>query len=90
MKLNVKAMALTLGLVCGLGLFLLTWWMIIVEGASGNVTVIGHVYRGYEISALGSLVGFLWGFVDGAIAGALIAWFYNRLTAMPTKPQLKV
>jgi hypothetical protein len=32
MKLNVKAFALTCGLVWGLGLFILTWWIIAFGG----------------------------------------------------------
>ena len=29
MKLNIKAFALTRGLIWGIGLFLLTWWIIV-------------------------------------------------------------
>ena len=38
MKLNTKAFALTCGLVWGLGLFLLTWWIIAFDGATGEIT----------------------------------------------------
>jgi hypothetical protein len=30
---------------------------------------------------MGSLIGLIWGIVDGAIGGALLAWLYNRLSA---------
>jgi hypothetical protein len=80
MKLNVKAFALTAALLWGFGLFLITWWIILMDGASGAVTLIGKVYRGYSISAAGSLIGFAWAFVDGLIGGALFAWLYNFLT----------
>jgi len=79
MKLNVKAFALTAAIVCGVGLFLLTWWVILFEGANAAKTVIGLVYRGYNISPLGSLIGLAWGFVDGLIGGAIFAWLYNLL-----------
>jgi len=85
MKLNVKAFALTAALVCGLGLFLLTWWVILFEGASGVKTIIGLVYRGYNMSPLGSLIGLVWGFVDGLIGGAIFAWLYNLLAARFSK-----
>ncbi len=85
MKLNVKAFALTGGLVWGLGLFFLTWWIIAFEGATGEATIIGQVYRGYTISELGSVIGFLWGFLDGAIVGAIFAWLYNGLAALAGK-----
>ena len=85
MKLNVKALALTAALVCGIGLFLLTWWVILFEGSTGDQTVIGLVYRGYNISPLGSLIGLVWGFVDGLIGGAIFAWLYNLLAGSPSK-----
>lgn len=43
MKLDVKALALSCGLIWGLGLFLVTWWVILLDGASGEVTWLGHV-----------------------------------------------
>ena len=84
MKLNVKAFALTCGLVWGLGLFLLTWWIIAIEGATDGRTFIGMVYRGYSISPLGSIIGLLWAFADGAIGGAIFAWLYNCITSRTT------
>ncbi|MDF1544427.1 MAG: bacteriophage holin [bacterium] len=85
MSLNVKAMALTIGLIWGLGLFFITWWIILFDGATSEPTIIGSVYRGYEISALGSLIGLAWGLVDGAIGGAVFAWLYNYTSRCFTK-----
>ena len=81
MKLNVKAFALAFGLIWGLSLFILTWWIITFEGATGDRTFIGWVYRGYNISPLGSLIGLAWALVDGAIGGAIFAWLYNLIAA---------
>jgi len=77
MKLNVKAFALTCGLIFGFGLFFLTWWIIAFDGATGEVTFIGRLYRGYSISARGSVIGFGWAFLDWLIGGAIFAWLYN-------------
>jgi hypothetical protein len=79
MKLDVKAFAITCGLLMGLGLFLATWWIIILDGPSDRMTFIGQVYRGYGLNGMGSLVGLIWGLVDGAIGGAIFAWLYNSL-----------
>jgi hypothetical protein len=79
MKLNVKAFALTCAIIWGFGLFVITWWIIVFGGATGDPTFIGRVYLGYCISPLGSLIGLLWGFVDGLIGGAIFAWLYNLL-----------
>lgn len=79
MKLNVKAVALSSGIIWGLGLFFLTWWIIAFEGQTGEQTFIGMLYRGYNISAMGSFVGLIWGFADGLIGGFIFAWLYNRI-----------
>lgn len=77
MKLNVKAFAFTCGIIWGAGLFLLTWWIIAFEGVTGEVTLIGRLYKGYRISPLGSIIGLIWAFADGLIGGAVFAWLYN-------------
>ncbi len=79
MKLNVKAFALACGLLWGVGLFAATWWIIAFEGATGDPTFIGRLYRGYAISPAGSLIGLVWALVDGVVGGAVFAWLYNLL-----------
>jgi len=79
MKLNVKSFALTTGLFLGLGIFFVTWWIMIFMGATKYPTFIGLIYRGYNISPLGSVFGLIWGFFDGVIGGAIFAWLYNFL-----------
>ena len=85
MQFDVKAFALTCGLIWGLGLFFLTWWIIAFDGPTGEVTLIGRVYRGYAITPVGSLIGTVWGFFDGLIGGAIFAWLYNRLFSAPSR-----
>lgn len=85
MKLKVGSFALACAILMGLGLFALTWWIMAFEGATGEVTIIGKVYRGYEISPVGSFIGFLWAFADGLIGGAVFAWFYNFLGVKKTR-----
>lgn len=84
MKLNVKAFALACALVWGFGLFALTWWIIAFDGATGERTLIGQLYRGYSISPAGSIVGFVWGFFDAGIGGAVFAWLYNHIAERVT------
>ncbi|HXV78864.1 MAG TPA: bacteriophage holin [Candidatus Binatia bacterium] len=79
MKLNMKAFALTCALIWGIGLFVLTWWIIAFDGSTGEVPFFSQVYRGYNISPLGSVIGLIWGFVDALIGGAIFAWLYNLL-----------
>lgn len=87
MKLNVKALALTAGILWGLSMFVMTWWIILFQGSTGDITTIGYVYRGYSISPLGSVIGLLWGFFDGLIGGALFALLYNCLAGKGKKSE---
>ena len=62
-----------------MGTWSITWWFMIFEGASGDTTLIGRVYIGYNISPIGSLIGLLWATIDGLVLGAIFAWLYNRI-----------
>jgi len=77
MNLNVKAFGLTAGLVWGVGIFFMTWWIIAFDGATGETTFMGRLYRGYDISPSGSVIGLIWGLIDGLIGGLIFAWVYN-------------
>lgn len=90
MKLSVKGLSLTFGILWALSIFIMTWWIIIFEGATGETTFIGMVYRGYSISALGSVIGLVWGLVDGLIAGALVAWVYNMFAGGGKKTEASI
>ena len=85
MKLDVKAMALTAGLLWGvLGMFLTGLANLIWDGYGEDLLgVMASLYPGYDATAsFGQvIVGTLYGLVDGAVAGAVFAWLYNRLAA---------
>jgi len=85
MKLNVRAFALTCGLWWGFGLFLITWWVIFFDGATGDPTIIGRLYRGYNISPAGSVIGLVWAFFDGLAGGAIFAWLYNLISGRTSR-----
>jgi len=89
MKINVKAFALALGLFWGFGLLFVAWWIILFDGPTGDPTLIGKVYRGYNISMTGGLIGFAWGFADGVIGGAILASLYNFISSKMGSVQTK-
>ena len=78
-KLDPQSFGLTCGLVWGLGLFSLTWWIMAFEGRSEKPTGLSKLYRGYTISPRGSVIGLVWGFFDALVGGASFAWLYNLL-----------
>ena len=81
MNLNIRAMAIAFGLVWGISLFVITWWIIFLEGSSNTATFVGKFYIGYSLTPTGSIIGLLWGLVDGAIGGVMFAWIYNRFNS---------
>ena len=80
MKLNVKAFGAVLGVFTGFSVFFITWWIILFEGASSDPTFLGIFYRGYEVTAIGSLIGLAYGLADGFFGGLIFAWLYNYFT----------
>jgi hypothetical protein len=76
--LGVISFGLALGLTLALAVFLiglttaLFGWGILV------VQVLSTLLIGYEPSFVGAVAGAVWAFVDGFIAGAILAWLYNR------------
>ncbi len=85
MKLNVKAFALTCGIIWGLAILLLTWWLIAFGGTGEITEKLSRVYFGYTFTWGGAVIGMLWGFVDGLIVGAIFAWLYNKLAKVPAE-----
>jgi hypothetical protein len=45
----------------------------------GNAIVdaLASLYIGYAATIIGAIIGAVWAFVDGFIAGVVIAWIYN-------------
>ena len=79
--LNAKVLGLTLGLVCGLALFLATNWLVIKGGerVGPHLALLSQYFIGYRVSFLGSLIGFLYAFAVGTLCGSFIGWIYNRI-----------
>ncbi len=85
MKFDVKAMALTLALVWGaLGMFLTALGNLISPGyGQAFLDAMASVYPGYtaEPSFGQAVIGGLYGALDGAVVGAVLAWLYNTLAS---------
>jgi hypothetical protein len=47
----------------------------------GNALVeaLASLYLGYNASIVGAIIGAIWAFVDGLVAGVVIAWIYNMV-----------
>jgi len=81
MTLNKRALGVSLGLVWGLFVLIVTWWVVIIGSAGETLGRLHKFYFGYTVSWGGGIIGFIWGFVYGFIAGYLIAWIYNIVSS---------
>ena len=79
--LNAKILGLSLGLICGLSLFIMTNWLVLKGGTTigPHLQLLNQYFIGYKVSFFGSLVGFAYGFALGTLSGSLIGWMYNAI-----------
>jgi ABC-type phosphate transport system permease subunit len=82
MKLNLKALVVSAGILWALAVFLVGLANLIWSGyGAAFLRVMASIYPGYH--ATGSIgdviVGTLYALLDGAIAGLVFGWLYNLL-----------
>jgi hypothetical protein len=82
-KLDVIAMGVSVGLLFGMIVFLATNILILKGGADvgRNLSLLGQFFIGYEVTFVGSLSGFFWGFASGYILGSLVALLRNFIVS---------
>ena len=76
-KLNRRIFGVSLGIVAGLALTALTWFMLLKGAASPNLEVLSEYLPGYTVTPLGSIVGLGYGFTYGFFVGWLYALLRN-------------
>ncbi|NIS59464.1 MAG: hypothetical protein GTO13_01800 [Proteobacteria bacterium] len=80
MKLNLKALVLTAGILWALAVFFVGVLNVIWSGYGvAFLQLIASIYPGYHATrSVGDLiVGSLYALVDGAICGLVFGWLYN-------------
>lgn len=77
MKLSPKALALSLGILNGLGLFILSLLAIYTGRGRDVMELFVGFAPYYEVTLGGSFVLLVEGFIDGFIGGLLFGWIYN-------------
>jgi hypothetical protein len=78
-KCSPNALGIAIGVVWAAYIFFCGITAIFGWG-NALVEAISSLYIGYGPTFLGSVIGAVWGFVDGYIAGVVIAWIYNRIS----------
>ncbi|VAW42775.1 hypothetical protein MNBD_CHLOROFLEXI01-3385 [hydrothermal vent metagenome] len=79
MRLNAAVSGLVTGVIFGLGIFIVTNWLIIKGGedVGPHLALLDQFFLGYTVTFLGSLIGLLYGFIIGFILGYAVAFLYN-------------
>ena len=69
-KLNAKLLGIVLGILMGFGLFLATILLVIKGGPNVglHLNLLGNYFPGYQVTYLGSVIGFFYGFLVVALA----------------------
>lgn len=80
-RLEAVVQGVAWGLVAGLGLFLATNWLVLKGGrvVGPHLRLLRQFFIGYEVTFLGSLVGFAYAFLCGFVAGYVVSRVYNRV-----------
>jgi hypothetical protein len=80
-RLEAVVQGVAWGLVAGLGLFVATNWLVLKGGrvVGPHLSLLRQFFIGYEVSFLGSVIGFAYAFVGGFIAGYVVSIVYNRV-----------
>lgn len=81
LRLNARAWGIAVGLMLGLGLFLATNILVLKGGpvVGPHLGLLGIYLPGYQVTFVGSLIGFVYMFVFGYGFGRLIGEVYNRM-----------
>lgn len=85
-RLNARAWGIALALVCGFGLLIATWVLVLEGGpvVGPHLALLGRFFPGYRVTFAGGLIGFVYAFVVGYAIGRTIGAVYNRLVP-PTR-----
>ena len=78
-KCQPLALGVAIGVLWAVYVFLLAI-IAMFDWGTDMVRVLASLYIGYEASIIGAIIGAVWAFADGFIAGFVIAWIYNLVS----------
>ena len=82
-KLDGTALGIALGSLLGLVIFVATNFLVLKGGdvIGPNLALLSQFFPGYEVSFMGSLVGFVYGLISGFVVGWLTALLRNSIVS---------
>lgn len=77
--LNPLKLGIAGGILWGLCMFICTILAMYTGYSTEFLNLIAAIYPGYTISWWGTIIGFIYGFLDAFVGLFLLAWLYNKL-----------
>lgn len=77
--LSPKRLGIAGGILWGVSMFIMTLANLWFGYGGAFLEIFSSVYPGYEITYIGSLVGLIYGFIDGFVGLYILAWLYNKV-----------
>lgn len=77
--MNPLYLGISGGLIWGISFFIMNWACIAFGYGKKFLEIFEELYLGYQISALGSFVGFFYAFLDMFVFLFLLIWLHDLL-----------
>jgi len=78
--LNAKKLGIAGGILWGFSMFFLTLANIFFGYGTLFLDLMADVYPGFQVSYVGSLIGLVYGFLDGFVGLYILGWLYNKIS----------
>ena len=80
-QLNAKLLGVVFGVLLGMGLFLVTIFLVLKGGdnVGQHLVLLSQFFPGYSVTYMGSLVGLAYGFAVGMVVGSVLGAVYNKV-----------
>ena len=84
LKLNATVQGFVTGTIAGFVILVATNWLVLKGGyvVGPHLSLLNQFFIGYEVTFVGSLIGFAYGFGCGFIGGYLVARMYNWIAGL--------
>ncbi len=86
-RIKAEALAFVCGLIGGLGLFVMTVWLVLKGGpdVGQHLRLLSNFFTGYSVTWAGAFVGLAYGAVTGGLIGWAVGRIYNGVVNIRQK-----
>ena len=80
-RIRTNALAVVCAIMGGLGLFVMTVWLLIKDGphVGEHLQLLSNYFIGYSVTWWGSVVGLFYGALCGGVIGWAVGMIYNKV-----------